>query len=106
MFEWIAPTIIVPSIFYILYLVIKTVSDNGLRRHALSKSEDKDMIESIFQDIENSRNFNFNKFGYIFIGIGIAAVVSEITYINDQMSFGVYTLFIGLAILVSNKLED
>jgi hypothetical protein len=106
MHDWIAPTIIVPSIFYILYLVIKTISDNTLRRDALTKSDNKEMIESIFKDIENSRSFNFNKFGYIFIGIGVAAVISELTYLSDQMSFGLYTFFIGIAILVSNKIED
>jgi hypothetical protein len=56
------PLVAIPTMFYVFYLIFKTLSDNSLRKHLVDRGVTTETISSLFDQIKSSSIPTFNTF--------------------------------------------
>ena len=99
--------ILVPiTIFIVIGWIVKTVSDNRVRKAAIEKGEINEKISSIFAR-ENHRAENSMKWGMVLIAVGVALLIGGIfSYdLSDEAKIGIMFLLAGMALLLFHKFK-
>ena len=80
--------------------IVKIVSDNKTRRLLIDKGEVNENAKFIF-DRPQSQIAASMKWGFVLIGVGLALLISTMTYsITEEGTFGLMFLFAGVGLLV------
>ena len=89
------------TIFIVIGWIIKTVSDNKVRRTAIEKGEIDEKLSSVFSR-ENHRADSSMKWGMVLIAVGIALLIGGFySYdVADEAKIGIMFLFAGGALLL------
>lgn len=93
--------IIVPVIFFVFYMIIKTLSDNRIKRILIEKGK-LDENTKFLQAPAASDPLNAVKWGMVLIGIGLAFLAWELLprQITEVGLYGMISLFAGVGFLV------
>ena len=95
--------ILIPiSLFYIVYLIIKTVSDNRLRQKLIDKGLVDEKVKYLFVKNTEMQPMPSLKWGIVLISIGIALFVNSMfpLLMEGPASFGFVSVLAGLAFIV------
>lgn len=95
--------ILIPiSLFYIVYLIIKTVSDNRLRQKLIDKGLVDEKVKYLFVKNSELQPMPSLKWGIVLIAIGVALFVNAIfpLLMEGPASFGFVSVLAGLAFIV------
>lgn len=95
--------ILIPiSLFYIVYLIIKTVSDNRLRQKLIDKGLVDEKVKYLFVKNTELQPMPSLKWGIVLIAIGVALFVNAIfpLLMEGPASFGFVSVLAGLAFIV------
>ncbi len=93
--------IVIPVIFLTIYMVIKTLSDNRIKRILIEKGETGESLKHLNMS-QPLNGLNSMKWGLILIGIGAAFFIAELfpREISDGGLLGLMSLFAGVGFLV------
>ena len=93
--------IIVPVIFFVFYMIIKTLSDNRIKRILIEKGQ-LDENTKFLQTPAASDPLNAVKWGTVLISIGQAFFMTELLPrdISDGGLIGMISFFAGVGYLV------
>ena len=99
--------IIVPVIFFTLYQVIRTLSNNNLRKRIIDRGIDQDQVKQLFETIDYNVNTTFAslKFGLIFIMIGLSFIVIESFQLTNEMGSAVIFIAVGLVLVIFSRID-
>ena len=99
--------LIVAIIFGSIVFLLKTLSDNRIKRIALEKERVNENIKDLFPAKANGSVGSALKWGMVLIGIGLALLIGEIfAYdISEGGVVGLTFLFAGGALLLYYKLD-
>ncbi|MBC8278310.1 MAG: hypothetical protein H8E46_08770 [FCB group bacterium] len=99
--------LIVAIIFGSIVYLLKTLSDNRIKRIALEKDQVNDNVKNLFQTKSNGGVNSAMKWGMVLIGIGLALLIGEFfAYdISEGGVVGLTFLFAGGALLLYYKLD-
>jgi len=102
MSENLVPIIIVPVIFFAFYMVIRTISDNGVRRKIIEKGMVDENVQHLFKSTHREFRPNSLKWGMVLIALGAAILVGQIAPYSFQEEITISAMFIlsGLALVV------
>jgi hypothetical protein len=95
--------ILIPiSLFYIVYLIIKTVSDNRLRQKLIDKGLVDEKVKYLFVKNSELQPMPSLKWGIVLIAIGVALFVNAMfpLLMEGPASFGFVSVLAGLAFIV------
>lgn len=92
--------IIVPVLAYAIYSLIKTISDNRIRRILIEKG-DLDKAPSLFQYPQETKRNSSLRLGIVSTAVGLAIVVGQFLppEINDMAMMGLIFLFAGIGFI-------
>ncbi len=98
--EWV-PIIIVPTIFFSLYLIVKTVSDNGVRRKVIDKGLLDENVKHLFQQTNTEFRPNSLKWGMVLVALGAAILIGQAVPYSFQEEATISAMFIlsGVALV-------
>lgn len=94
-------------IFTCFYLVIRTLSNNQVRKKVIERGLEGDQIKEVFGEMNDTVRFRLSplKFGLIFIMMGISLVVVEMAELYDEYAVAVFFLSVGLVLTIFPFLE-
>lgn len=95
--------ILIPiTLFYIVYLIIKTVSDNRLRQKLIDKGLVDEKAKYLFVKNSEMQPMPSLKWGIVLIAIGIALFINSMfpLLMEGPASFGFVAILAGLAFVV------
>jgi len=89
-------------LFYIIYLIIKTLSDNRLRQKLIDKGVVDENAKYLFVKNTEMQPMPSLKWGIVLIAIGIALFVNSMfpLLMEGPASFGFVAILAGLAFIV------
>lgn len=103
--DW-TPVVITGTAIITFYMIIKTISNNRLRSYIVDRGTDQELVKEIFKDVNQFGTFSSNKFGLVFIFVGVAVIVGELLLLDEEMLLGLYSISIGVALLLAPKLQN
>ncbi len=113
MSEELVPIIIVPVIFFCIAYIIKSLSDNGVRRKLAEKGLVDENIKYLFQKPRLDVVPNSLKWGMVLIAIGVAFLVGQMVphAIREEATISAMFILSGLALvayhfIATKKLKD
>lgn len=96
--------LIVGIIFGSAIYVIKTVSDNRIRRRIIESGQIDEKIQFLYFQPQgaNSSYFSSVKWGLVLIALGLALFLGQILpyRFDEEMTFGFMALFAGIAFII------
>jgi len=107
------PMVVVTVIFGSLVLIIKTLSDNRLRKSLIESGQLDEKAKYLFLKSEKkpADPLSSVKWGMVLVGIGLALIIGQFVnqymYFGDAegLTFGLMFLFAGSAFLIYYKLK-
>lgn len=101
MSEVLIPIVVVPVIFFSFYLIIKTVSDNGVRRKIIDKGLLDENVKHLFQQTTIGFRPNSLKWGMVLVAIGSAVLIGQAVPYSFQEEATISAMFIlsGVALV-------
>ena len=92
---------LIPMVLFITVgWIVKIVSENKTRRFLIEKGDLNENVKFLF-DKPQSQIAASMKWGFVLIGVGIALLISTMTYsITEEGTFGLMFLFAGVGLLV------
>lgn len=101
-------TIVIPAIGIFFYMVIKTISNNKLRKHLADRAIKGEDLKSLFSEIDQSSRVGLSSFkiGLFLTVIGIDLLIIDQFNLYNEMAFAVFFISGGLVLLISDKLEE
>lgn len=102
MSEAMVPIIIVPAIFFAFYAIIKTISDNAVRRKLVDKGLVDENTKYLFQGTRSSNVPESLKWGMVLVAVGAAVLIGQIvpTDFRDEATLSGMFILGGLALIV------
>ena len=99
--EVLIPIVVVPNIFFALYMVIRTISDNNLRRKLIDKGLLDENARLLFEKRYADFVPNSLKWGMVLIALGSAILIGQLVPRSFQAEITVSGMFIlgGLALV-------
>lgn len=94
--------LIVGIVFISIVTIVKIVVDSSTRRRMLETGNLDDRTKRLMMNQVELSTLSNLKWGMILIGIGVAAMASEIWpyYLSDEGAIGLVFLFAGLGFLI------
>ncbi len=102
MSEVLVPIVVVPTIFFTFYMIIKTISDNVVRKKLVDKGIVDEKVTALFQTkIVNNPEVSL-KYGMILIAVGIAVLLGMYAPRSMQEEITISGMFLlgGLALVL------
>jgi hypothetical protein len=101
MIEELIPLIVMPTLFYLIGFITRTLSDNRVRRELINVHADTAMVESLFLKSRSENPENALKWGIVGVAIGIALVLIEVLSLSGEqpMTYGLIFAFGGAGLL-------
>ena len=99
--EELIPLVVMPTLFYLIGFITRTLSDNRVRRELINVHADSAMIENLFLKTRSENPENALKWGIVGVAIGIALVLIELFNLSGEqpMTYGVIFVFGGAGLL-------
>ncbi|MCB0834473.1 MAG: hypothetical protein KDC45_13490 [Bacteroidetes bacterium] len=97
-FEVLIPIVL----FFVVYLVIKTVSDNRLRQKLADKGLVDEKVKYLFAQAGESSPMNALKWGIVLVAIGVALFAATLLprLFDGPGAFGLMSIMAGVGFLV------
>jgi len=94
--------LIVGIVFFSIVTVVKLLVDSSTRRRMLETGALDDRMKRLLMNQAELSTLSNLKWGMILIGIGLAALASEVWpyYLSDEGALGLVFLFAGLGFLI------
>lgn len=95
--------ILIPiTLFYIVYLIIKTVSDNRVRQKLIDKGLVDEKVKYLFVKNTEMQPMPSLKWGIVLIAVGIALFINAMfpLLMEGPASFGFVSILAGFAFVV------
>lgn len=99
---------VVGIIFFTLFLVIRTLSNNNLRKRIIERGIDQDQIKHLFDNIDQNIHISYGsmKFGLISLVIGLSLIIVDAFRMSDEVATAVFFIGIGLVLVIFPKIEE
>jgi hypothetical protein len=99
--EDLIPLVIMPTLFYLIGFITRTLSDNRVRRELINVHADSAMVENLFLKTRSENPENALKWGIVGVAIGVALVLIEILNLSGEqpMTYGLMFAFGGAGLL-------
>jgi len=95
--------VLIPIAFFVMiFLIIKTVSENRTRRLLVERGMVDEKVKHLFARSVRDNPLNSLKWGMVLIGIGLALAVGEVfpRTFSETAVMGLMLLFAGIAFIV------
>jgi len=103
--SYIPESLIPITMFISAAWVIKTLSDNKVRKTAIEKSNlDQETLQLLTQNTHHRRD-NTLKWGMVFIGVGLALLIARIFQyeMTEELALGLMLVFAGAALIIFHR---
>lgn len=99
--------IVIPAIGLFFYMVIKTISNNKLRKNLADRALKGEELKQLFSEIDQSANIGLSsvKIGLFLTVIGLDLIIIDYFNLYDEMMFAIFFLSGGLILILSDKIE-
>ena len=107
--EILVPIVVVPTIFLAFFYIIKTISDNNLRRKIVDKGLLDENVRHLFPAEKSESSFPASlKWGMVLVAIGAAMLIGQLVPYAKEEEATIISMFIlsGLALIVFYLLEN
>lgn len=100
--EVLVPIVVVPTVFFAFYMIIRTISDNNLRRKLIDKGMLDENARLLFEKRYADFVPNSLKWGMVLIAFGSAILIGQLVPYSFQAEATVSGMFIlgGLALVI------
>lgn len=97
--------IIVPTIIIALVAIVKTLSNNKLKRQIIERGQLENLDALKVLNTEDYDVLSPIKWGLALVGVGLALLIANlgIFHINDETTVGLMFLFAGSAFLIYHQ---
>lgn len=101
------PIVIVPAFFFALVEIVKTISNNSVRRSLIEKGEVDEGTKYLLTHISSSVPSSL-KWGLVLIAVGAAVLIGQIAPYDMREEFTISGMFImaGLALIFYYFIAD
>lgn len=96
------PIVVVPTVFFTFFMVIKTISDNVVRKKLVDKGIVDEKASALFQTkIVNNPETSL-KYGMVLVALGIAILIGMYGpgYIQEEVTISAMFILGGLALVL------
>lgn len=102
MSEILVPIIVVPSMFLAIFAIIKTVSDNSVRRKVIDKGMVDENVKHLFESSHSEFRPNSLKWGMVLMAIGLAILIGQMApySLQSEVTIGGGFILSGLALVL------
>lgn len=107
--EILIPIVVVPTVFLAIYHIIKTISDNNLRRKIIDKGMLDENVQHLFQKEKFGSTFPASlKWGMVLVALGTAMLIGQLAPRSLEEEATIISMFIfsGLALIAFYFLEN
>ncbi|MFQ5649674.1 MAG: DUF6249 domain-containing protein [bacterium] len=88
------PLVVVPTIFFSIFAVIKTISDNNLRRKIVDKGMVDEHVKHLFQRQSLEYAPVSLKWGMVLIGVGASILIGQVVPYSFREEATISAMFI------------
>ena len=102
-------SVLIPAVvFFSIVAIVKIVSDAKTRNRLIEKGTVDEETRNMLGATTELAALSSLKWGMILVGIGLAALISQLFpyYISDEIAFGLIFIFAGLAFLIYYPLAE
>jgi len=97
---------LVPVAFFLLVgWIVKTISDNKVRKQALSNGNLKESMKYLWEKSYANRPLQNIKWAIILVGLGLVILVAHIFALAEAVAIGMAAIVIAVALFVYYKME-
>ena len=97
---------LVPVAFFLLIgWIVKTISDNKVRKQALSNGNLKESMKYLWEKSYANRPLQNIKWAIILVGLGLVILVAHIFALAEAVAIGMAAIVIAVALFVYYKME-
>ena len=97
---------LVPVAFFLLIgWIVKTISDNKVRKQALSNGNLKESMKYLWEKSYANRPLQNIKWAIILVGLGLVILVAHIFALAEAVAIGMAAIVIAVALIVYYKME-
>lgn len=102
------PAIIVGFIFLTFFLIIRTLSNNRLKRIAIERGISGDELATIMNSVGQSPGSSTGpiRFGIVAITIGAVIILNDMFYFSEDLSWALFFIVIGVMLILTPKIEQ
>lgn len=93
------------SIFFLIGYIVKTISDNRIRKRALENGNLNETIKHLWEKSYANKPLQNVKWSIIFAGVGIVILVSHVFVLAEAVAIGLSCIVVAIALLVYYKME-
>lgn len=93
------------SFFVLIAYIIKTISDNRVRKRALANGNLNQSIKYLWEKSYANKPLQNIKWVIIFLGIGLAILITHIFALTEAVAIGLFCIVVAIALFVYYKLE-
>ena len=99
--------IIVPIVFLTFYMLIRTLSNNRLRKHLADRDIKSEELKYLYAEINQTGKVSMNSFklGLLFSVLGLDIIVVDSMDLYDANIWAVFLISGGLILLFAEKLD-
>ena len=93
------------AVFFLIGWIVKTISDNKVRKRALENGNLNESIKHLWQKSYANKPLQNIKWGIIFAGIGIVIVFAHFLALAEAVAIGLSAIVVAVALVVYYFLE-
>lgn len=100
--------VIVPAVFFTFYMIIRTLSNNNVRKKIIERGLSEEQMKMVLSDIERTEKVSYApiKFGLVFIIFGLCIFLVSTLKLYDETAAAIYFIGIGLVLVTFPALEQ
>lgn len=100
--------VIIPAIFFAFFMIIRTLSNNNVRKKIIERGLSEEQMKMVLSDIERTEKVSYApiKFGLVFIVLGLCIVLVSNLKLYEETAAAVYFFGIGLVLVIFPTLEQ
>ncbi len=99
--------IIVPAVFFAFFMVIRTLSNNNVRRKIIERGLSEEQIKGVFAEMNDKVDISFApmKFGLISLVMGLSLIIIQSFNLYDEYAAAVVFIAVGLVLIAFPQIE-
>jgi len=93
------------AFFFLIGYMVKTISDNKIRKRALENGNLNESIKHLWQKSYANKPLQNIKWAIIFAGVGLVILLGHIFAWTEAVAMGLALIVVAVALLVYYKME-
>jgi len=93
------------AIFVLIGYIVKTISDNKIRKRALENGNLNESIKHLWQKSYANKPLQNIKWSIIFAGVGLVFIIAHFLALAEAVAMGLAFIVVAVALLVYYRME-